>query len=136
MCNISRFRFVGEEPQKCTPTRHSSYSYYSYYDYYNYYDYAYYYSYYDYYNDYDYAYDYFILRRVGNNKAEEIPTRVICVFTLQQWSGRYRVPEPIRQADMRSRKVIREWLQEREAEEAARETGGEAGGVETVPSPR
>eukprot|EP00752_Nemacystus_decipiens_P007014 g6292.t1 len=37
--------------------------------------------------------------------------------------GRYRVPEPIRQADMRSREVIREWLLERhEKEVEAKET--------------
>ncbi|CAM9632182.1 unnamed protein product [Pylaiella littoralis] len=32
--------------------------------------------------------------------------------------GRYRVPEPVRQADMRSREVIREWLLERRGDEA------------------
>eukprot|EP00903_Cladosiphon_okamuranus_P009630 g9164.t3 len=37
--------------------------------------------------------------------------------------GRYRVPEPIRQADMRSREVIREWLLEHRDEKAeAKET--------------
>ena len=39
------------------------------------------------------------------------------------------MPEPIRQADMRSREVIRDWLQEREAEEALESEGGKGGGA-------
>lgn len=36
---------------------------------------------------------------------------------------RYRVPEPVRQADMRSREVIRAWLLERRGDEAETKQG-------------
>lgn len=55
---------------------------------------------------------------------------------------RYRVPEPVRQADMRSREVIRAWLLERrrggeedEKEEAAGARAREASSPSTPPSP-